>query len=171
MFLTEYFNKNIYGYIKGRVNPDSSGYYGIRYNCEREQGDVFKFALESATAGTFEHRYDFDYATDDDVEAYMAMIKQALLLGEREWLADHVKYPFWHVYHNNALVCQNKKEFIAHYDKIVSSSLIEYIKYECPFDMYWNDKGVTIGDGRIWICIPADASASKVRNFVIISIK
>jgi hypothetical protein len=60
-----------------------------------------------------------------DVENFMKRIKNSILNGDKEWIANHISYPL-KIHNNNTetLIIQDKKQLIDNFDHIFHSEFV-----------------------------------------------
>ena len=152
--LTEFLNGKPNGYLSGKLFTDNlDRFEGIWTDSSKSKTISFKTTLASICAANFfEHRYSDFYVTDDDVEKFMKHVKSSILEGDKEWIANHIRYPInTTLYKNKSVSIKNKKQLINNFDDIFHHEFKEKIKSFCVCNMFNNYQGVMLGDGQIWI--------------------
>ena len=110
-------NKHVYQF--------TSTYVGEFYDCEINTAFPTTYLLYNTSVGNYEKRYSEMETSDENVESYATQVKNAILNGDKTWLADHCYY---NLLAQTAIgefsTIRTKAQFLENYAKIISDILI-----------------------------------------------
>lgn len=117
--------------------------------CERAipHGLVIGLPLAAIAGGSA--RAQSGIATKPDA---VRELQRALRNHDREWLADHIRYPLR--YYGRAIaMIRNRSEFLRAYHTILSDRLRAAVLTQDPEHVFENWQGLMVGDGthNIWL--------------------
>ena len=167
--LTEFINDKPNGYFQGKVftnNYDSlCGYWT---DISKTKHLDLKLCLQSMGGGTFEQRYSDFYGKDDDVENFVKHFKSSIIKNEKDWIANHVKYPLYTTLNNEkAIKIKNKQQLLDHFDQVFHKTFKEKILNFCSCNLFCNYHGVMLGNGEIWIYQKPNSTEKKYDYYII----
>jgi hypothetical protein len=149
LFLAEV--KNEKSSFKGNISTIHDRFEGTRTDSQKKETIPFTFQLSSITGGSYDQRYSDIYGTDDEVEAFMKKVKNAILTDNKQWVADHVQYPLRHVLSKKYPPINNKKLLMKYYDQIFSKQFKGKIKHAVTTNLFNKDSAAMLANGEIWI--------------------
>jgi len=150
--ITEFLNGKPNGHFEGKVFTDNlDRFEGTWTDSSKTKSVEFKLTLQSICGSDYSHRYSDFYGTDDDVEKFMKYIKTSILNGDKEWIANHVRYPIKTTIKEKAITIKTKAQLIENFDQIFHQEFKDMIKSFCTCNMFSNYQGVMLGNGQIWI--------------------
>ncbi|MCD7973394.1 MAG: hypothetical protein LUG18_12160 [Candidatus Azobacteroides sp.] len=153
VYLTEYIDGKENGYFQGEFyTNERDGFTGEWRNKDQNRSYPVSLVLNSVVAGDSDRKYPDYFGTDNNIEEFMKRIKTSVLKDEKEWVANHIRYPI-SVDLNGKVekVIRNKKEFISFYEQIFYPQFKEKLKEACVCNLFYNYQGVMLGRGEIWI--------------------
>ena len=163
--LTEYTNHRITGHLIGVI--DTGDYIiisGVWQDSAGTQSEPFRMTHGSIEGGTFNHRYTncIPYGSEEDVDSFARMLKNAILTNDKEWIADHILYPLGTsgINHKVEYKIKNKSDFVKKFDEIFTKDYKNKVKSWPPFDLSCGHIGVAFGN--IWIL---NSENSNENNF------
>lgn len=151
--LTEFVNDKPNGYFQGTFfTDDRDRFEGTWTDASKTKHLDFKMTQTSSVhASSFQQRYDF-WGSDQNIENLMKKIKQSIADGEKEWLANHIRYPIKTALNGKKeTTVKNKQQFIDNFEQIFYPAYKEKIKKLCVCNMFYNMQGIMLGNGEIWI--------------------
>ncbi|MBS6643846.1 MAG: hypothetical protein KH366_09720 [Clostridiaceae bacterium] len=123
---------------------------------EQEAGQTTKTAQESTTqvsSGTAEE--DPVYAVAgirmDEAETFIQTFVSHLKAGEKAEAAEMILYPRKVTVPDGDLIVDDAEEFLDYYDDIFTEDFIAKLEEDSKKDLNYNDQGVWIGDGELWV--------------------
>ena len=152
----------IEGHIDSETQVFSAGFVPV------DEHVVIPLELQYSTGsyGTPDSRYADFAATDVEVEAFAAQIKQALQTRDYAWLAQNLAYPFnTSVKTGKNIVVKSASEFEKRKEEILPQTLVEKSRTWQTCNLWSNHNGVMLGNGEIWIKpTPLANTALKISN-------
>lgn len=101
--------------------------------------------------------YEVCGISQNEAEAFMEGFMDAVRSDKREKVAELVDYPRVVKVDGEKIYVENSTAFLEHYDRIFTDSLKSTL-YQClDTDMQYNDSGIFLGDGEVWIAKSGDA--------------
>jgi hypothetical protein len=170
--LTEYHNGKPNGHFIGKVFTDNQDRFeGTWTDSSGTKHLDFKMALSSASyASAWNHRYTDFSGTDEDVENFMKKVKSAILKGDKEWMASHIRYPISASLNGKkSTKIKSKQQLIDNFDKVFYQAFKDNIKSSCVCNMFNNYQGTMLGSGIIWITDNSNTTKVKL-DYQIIAI-
>jgi hypothetical protein len=79
-------------------------------------------------------------------------LQRAVRDNDRNWLADHIRYPMR--YHGRSIaVIRDRSDFLRNYDRFLSDRLRRAVLMQDPEQVFENWQGLMVGDGthNIWL--------------------
>ena len=138
--------------FKGNTFTDTlDKFEGVRSDDSQRKTEPFNFTLTAITWSEYDHKYSDMFGTDEEIEGFMKMAKNAILTGDKQWLADHVHYPTRHVLHKGYTSINNKTQFIKYFDEVFNSEFKNKIRYTYTTNLFHKNGEAMLGDGAIWI--------------------
>lgn len=168
LILTETQNPN--SIFKGNLFTDTLDKFdGIKFNNLKNDSIPFKFVLASITWATFEHRYTSMFGTNEEIEKFMKMVKDAILANNKQWIVNHIHLPIRQVLNKGFTSINNKKELLKYYNQIFTANFKDKIRHEFTTNLFNKNGEAMLSNGKIWI---ANTSKSTPENygFLIIAI-
>jgi len=151
--LTEYIENKPAGHFNGRLFTDNTDRFeGIYTNAGARQLE-FKLTLTSSVGYTTpDERYSDFSASDKDVEKFMRQIKLSIAEGDKEWIANNIRYPLKTTLNGQGkITIKNKQQLIDNFEQIFHPAFKEQIEKHCVCNMFYNSQGIMLGNGEIWI--------------------
>lgn len=151
--LTEFLDGKPNGTFKGTVFSDKKDRFeGTWAKNSSSQPVEFKLTLISICGGTYEHRYSSIQSTDETVDFFMLQVKNAILKGDKNWIANHTKYPIKVKLSQIKLdIIKTKQQLIENFDQIFSPEYKEKLTPLRTYNLFNNYQGVMLGNGQIWM--------------------
>jgi len=152
--LTEFLDNNPAGYFKGRLfTDDIDRFEGIWTNVPETRQLEFKLAVKSSVGYTSPYqRYSDFSASDKDVEKFMRQVKLSIAEGDKEWIANNIRYPLKTTLNGQEkITINNKQQLIDNFEQIFYPAYKEEIEKHCVCNMFYNSQGIMFGNGEIWI--------------------
>ena len=118
------------------------------WKSERSKAEVpFRMKLHFGTAGTLDDRYST--GSTEEFERKVQRLKQAVVDGDREAVADAMRFPLyvWRVKGKTPI--QNRREFLENYAQIFTPEYVRRFSETVPKAMFHRYTGVSL-DG-IWL--------------------
>lgn len=161
--LTQYSNGKICGNFIGRIVKDRSPdnhpyvpcfpfYFGTPTDNVTGLTKSFKITVEVQPGFMLKVMGHDTTGRDNEQETFIKKVKNAVLNGDKEWFADHVKYPFYFGVDDAAprgIKMSNKQELIKNFDKYFTPAFKETAQGICPYGNVMHDKGIDIG--TMWV--------------------
>lgn len=95
--------------------------------------------------------YEVCGISQNEAEAFIEVFVDAVREEQREKVAELVDYPKVVEVDGEKIYVENSTAFLEHYDSIFTDSLKNTL-YQCrDTDMQYNDLGIFLGDGEVWI--------------------
>jgi len=154
MELTEFIDGKPNGYFIGKLTTDDRDRFdGIWTNAAGTKQLEFKLTLRSSVGySSIDQRYSDFSATDDEIENFMKKVKQSIAEGDKEWIANNIRYPInTSLNGQEKITIQNKQQLIDNFEQIFYPVYKEEIKKYCTCNMFYNSQGIMLGSGEIWI--------------------
>lgn len=150
--LTETADGKASGYFSGRIFTDKLDRFEGRWtDATRTKSYDFKLTLRSAGYGSAQRHYP-DTGTDDEVEGFMKQVRDAILNGDKAWLAARIRYPLSTTLDGSRnIVIKNSRQFSDNFGRIVHTAYKEQVRGFCICNLFGNYRGVMLGNGQIWI--------------------
>lgn len=118
------------------------------WKSERLKKEVpFRMQLRFGTGGTLDDRYGT--GSTEEFERKVQRLRQAVVVGDREAVADAVRYPLHVTRRGSRTVIQNRREFLADYSQVMTPELVRRFAEATPKAMFRRDLGVRLDD--IWL--------------------
>jgi hypothetical protein len=113
---------------------------------------------------------DFFHMPGSNLIDFLLVIQESLRTENKEKLASLVYYPItiYRFEGNNHKEIQNKEEFIANYEKIVTPEWKDSILSQEPAKLFMNWQGVMVSRGELWfspLCL--DQSCKETKLYII----
>lgn len=146
LFLTEVknkksgFNGNVYTSRKVSTSPDIEG---TRTDGLKEETIPFTFQLSSITRGDYDNRYSYMDGTDDEIEGFMKKVKNAILVDNKQWVANHIQYPLRRILSRKYPPINNKKLLMKYYDQIFTKQFKGKIRHAVTTNLF-NQEGAAM---------------------------
>ena len=105
----------------------------------------------SSTSGSFEHRYTDMFGTTENVEQFVQNARSAILSNNKDWIADHIRYPLKHLTGNGFNGITNKQQMIRHFSQIFTKEYKEKIAHDYTTNLFVKNGSVMLGNGELWI--------------------
>jgi len=168
--LTEFIDNKPNGHFIGRVfTDDKDRFEGTWTDSWGTKQLKFQMTLASSCySDSWKQRYSGFSGTDEEVENFMKKVKLSIAKGDKEWVANHIRYPLTTTINGQKKIkVTNKQQLINNFEQIFYPEYKEKLKKTCVCNMFTNDKGVMLGDGEIWI---GNNLADKKNSYQIIAI-
>ena len=161
--ITEYLNYKPNGHFSGKVfTNDADRFEGIWTDGSNTKSSEFKLTLQSICGNTYEHRYSDLYGTNDDVENFIKHTKTSILKNDKEWIANHIKYPLKTTLNKTKpITIKDKKQLLDNFDFIFHQNFKDEIKLFSSYNLFCNYQGVMFGSGQIWITNKPNSTSNK----------
>lgn len=92
-----------------------------------------------------------------EAEIFWEELRDALENDERERAAKLIAYPKVMETGAESIYLENEKDFLEYYDMIFTESFKKFLSRSLYGDMQYNDSGIFLGNGEIWIAKSEDA--------------
>jgi len=153
--LTEFINDKPNGFFKGKAfTDDTDRFEGIWTDASGKKQLEFKLTLMSSVSNNPPdyRRYSDFSANDDDVENFMKKVKSSIANSDKEWLANHIRYPLNTTLNGTEkITVKDKQQLIGNFEQIFYPAYKEEIKKHCVCNMFTNSQGIMLGRGEIWM--------------------
>lgn len=166
--LTQSINGKANGYLEGKVIMDDSlaRLEGTWMDISKTKKTPFMLRLASGITATFGYRYK-NVGSEEGVENFMKLLKSAIISKDRQWIANHVKYPLkTHLDGVTPIEIKGKDQLIANFETIFYSQYVDTIESLCACNLFQQWESIMLGDGQV--CIAADGLA--LDGFRIVSV-
>jgi hypothetical protein len=101
---------------------------------------------------------------------FLVALQDAAKNKDQQWIATRVSYPLV-IHGNTQITIHDSREFIDHYDQIMSRKVLDAIKNQKPENLFKNIHGVMIGNGEVWfVSVLPDPKQSENLEYYIIGI-
>lgn len=84
---------------------------------------------------------------------FYANLRRAVAQNNKEAVAQRISYPLSIYSNSKKRSILNKKQFIAEYDKIMTTEVKKALANQRLDDLFIRDQGVMVGNGEIWMAI------------------
>ncbi|MCB2289333.1 hypothetical protein LGK97_06085 [Clostridium sp. CS001] len=101
----------------------------------------------------------------DEFDRVFKTIQELVAKGEKEKVAEYIKYPLTSANIN----VNSKDEFVKNYDLIITEKVKNALVNQKNEKLFVNYKGVMVGDGEVWFGI-FDNGSSSVSKYLIYGI-
>lgn len=93
---------------------------------------------------------------------FLAALQKAVAAADKTAVAEMISYPLKTKVSGKETTLKRTKDFIAHYDAIVTPKVTKAVKDQAYGKLFANSKGVMIGSGEVWFSgICSDTACSK----------
>lgn len=163
--------------LKVRGDKKETGRFEFRYTYDKTKKEdhwdgsftdadkkerTVKLRLSSMVGGTLTQRYDQLFGTTQEVDSFATKIKTAVINNDKNWLAEHCRYPLnFHAGSSKAVDIKNKAAFLVNYNKYFTQAYRDKIKKANCYNMFSNHMGASMGNGAIWINHTLTSTADK----------
>jgi len=156
--------------FKGNLFTDTvDKYNGEIVDSRTNQTLSFSFSLSTIAWGKYAHQYTDVFGTDDEIEQFMAKIKNAIVNDDKEWIASHLSYPFRFPPAFKSRRAYNKAEFLKYAGKVLTPALQNKVRDTYTTNLFVKNGEVMLGDGEVWITNTPNSTKSKY-GFSVIAI-
>lgn len=127
---------------------------GTWISADKKMSYPFVLSLESGRPGA---EYGKRYArfvnnkSDQDVENFASKIQNYIVNGNKESLAEEIKYPINVKINGEVIKIENKDELIKNYDRIFSVDYKQAVSKAPTKYLFVNYQGIMFAGGNIWI--------------------
>ena len=95
-------------------------------------------------------------------EDFLAALQKAVADADKPAIAEMVSYPLKTEVSGKMMTLKHKKDFIAHYDAIVTAKIAAAIRAQTYPTLFVNSEGAMIGSGEVWFSgICSDTACAK----------
>lgn len=84
---------------------------------------------------------------------FYANLRRAVAQNNKEAVAQRISYPLSIYSNSKKRSILNKKQFIAEYDKIMTTEVKKALANQRLDELFIRDQGVMVGNGEIWMAI------------------
>lgn len=84
-------------------------------------------------------------------EAFFGQLQEAVKKGDKNEVANHVKYPLRVNKEGASRFVHGEKQFVTEYDLIMTEKVREALLHQNVTNTFVNDQGVMVGDGELWL--------------------
>ncbi len=88
-------------------------------------------------------------AVTEQDKAFFRALKDAIIAHRVAWIAARVSYPLFVKIGGKRRPIKNRREFVAHFKKIIDQNVSTAVINQDPEKMFRNWRGVMIGNGEI----------------------
>lgn len=149
LILDEFVDGKINAKFKGKINEQTNTISG-KWSSTTHSDIAFSLKLSSWIGGTIDNKYSLG-KNNEEVESFFKKTKKAILTDDKTWLSKNIEYPLTTNLPKKRLKIRNAKEFLTHYNAIITNQLKKSIKESCVCDIFKNWQGAMIANGSIWI--------------------
>ncbi|MBU3144638.1 hypothetical protein [Clostridium sp. CF012] len=146
---------------------------GTWISADSKNSYPFTMSLKSNIPGVeYGKRYMTALATksDKDVENFVSKIQTLVINGDKEGLAQEIKYPINVMVNGKVTKIQNKDDFIVNYSQILNPNFKKAISNAYTKYMFVNWQGIMFGEGLYNIWINEQTTAGSDSKLMITSI-
>lgn len=159
--LREMIRNSPWGSFNGRLIDSSNSFTGTWTDSGASQTLAFNLKLMSKTAGSYEQHYPDLYGSTEDVESFMKKVVSAILINDKDWLGDHMRYPLKHTPIKGFNSINNKQQLIRYFDLIFTKNYKEKIRQAYTTNLFTKNGSVMLGNGEIWIGNTSNSTKDK----------
>lgn len=95
-------------------------------------------------------------------EDFLAALQKAVAATDKPAVAGMVSYPLKTKVSGKMMTLKHPKDFIAHYNAIVTPKIAAAVKAQTYATLFANSEGLMIGSGEVWFSgICSDAACTK----------
>jgi hypothetical protein len=121
----------------------------------------FNLRLLSSSVTSYEIRYPGLYGTEEDVESFVKKAVAAILINDKDWLGDHIRFPLRHISGKGFTGIADKQQMIRHYDEIFTRQFKDWIKQAYTSNLFVRNGEVMLGTGQIWVANKPGSTRDK----------
>jgi hypothetical protein len=114
---------------------------------------------------SIESRLDLLFGSHEPYRKFLADLQRAVAAGDRDQVADMVRYPLRTHIAGRAVSLANPRHFLAHFDELLPQKSLDAITAQTFAGLFANSQGVMIGSGEVWfsaVCRARDCNAPPV---------
>lgn len=122
---------------------------------------IWSFSVLAKTDAEFRIILKSLYGESEIYERFFYELKNAIAEKDAERVAELNGYPIRINFDSGPIFYNSKKEFVANYEKIVTSEMYKRVRKQEFSDLFANNYGLHIGYGDIWfigLCISEDSA-------------
>jgi len=150
LFLNEFNDRS--SSFRGNLFSDTlDKFEGVYTDSLRNKSLPFYFNLSAIDWGDYARRYTNMYGTNEEIEQFMKVVKNAILSDNKQWVANHVHYPTKHVLHKRYTSITNKYQMIKYFDQIFNKDFKKKIGSAFTTNLFNKNGEAMLGHGEIWI--------------------
>jgi hypothetical protein len=150
-------------FLYGKItNEDNAIFSGFRVDSALNKKS-FRFHCATICGGSYDHQYEIGapFGKDDEVEDFARMVIHKIQAGDRNWVVNHLSYPFSTLMGTKRVEIKSKQECLSVYDKMVTKEFLDFIEGTLVVDLLVNGQGVEINGTGIWISNTSESTEEK----------
>ena len=153
--LTAYDHDSVTGYLKGTlaVTDSAAVYAGNWRDAVSAQQQPFRVARAAHNSASSEQPYA-DYGilgTREEIEGFIRDFKDAVISGDKQWVAKHTIYPNAAVIAGRQIQIKNKEEMVRVFDQVFTADYKKRLSIWCVNADHIFANGHGINFELIWI--------------------
>jgi hypothetical protein len=106
-----------------------------------------------------------DYSITAEDKTYFFFLRDAILHGNKEWIADQIDFPIAYGQRGRRGKLKTREEFLNRYEEFFNSNVREEVEKQTPEELFKNWRGISIRGGLIWVEPPEEGG--KIRYSII----
>jgi len=167
--LKEVVRNTPWGTFKGTVGDSANKFSGSWTDSGATQMLAFNLKLVASTMTSYEIRYPGLFGTQEDVESFVKKAVTAILINDKDWLGDHIRFPLRYISGKGFTGIADKQQMIRHYDEMFTHQYKDKIKQAYTSNLFTKNGEVMLGTGEIWVGNSPGSTKDKNR-FQIVAI-
>jgi hypothetical protein len=148
--LKEVIKNTPWGTFKGTVGDSADKFSGSWTDSGATQMLAFNLRLLASNLTSYEMRYPGLFGTQEDIEQFVKKAVAAILINDKDWLGDHIRFPLRHIAGKGFNGIADKQAMIRHYDEIFTRQFKDKIRQAYTTNLFTRNSEVMLGTGEIW---------------------
>lgn len=139
--------------FSGKLSTDQTdNYTGAFTKGVKETPVNFRLKLSTICWGLPKKRYADMHGSDEEVHEYAQKVKDAILSGNKSWIADQLSFPLIVHVNGEKITIQSRSIFIEKYfDLVFHDQFLKTLKTFRTTHLFTSNSGLMLGKGQIWI--------------------
>lgn len=158
-----------WGSFNGKYSDTANVIAGSYSDSGARQLLPFSVRLVSANPAPYDQRYPGIFGTTEEIEGFMKKVVTAILINDKDWLGDHVRYPLKHIAGKGFNSINNKQQLIRYYDEVFTKYFKEKIRKAYTTNLFVRNGAVMLANGEIWVGNVPNSNKDK-HSFEVIAI-
>lgn len=159
--LKEVVKNTPWGTFKGIVGDSINKFAGSWTDSGAQQMLAFNLRLMGSNLTSYEMRYPGLFGTQEDVESFVKKAVAAILINDKDWLGDHIRFPLRHISGKGFSGIADKQQMIRHYDEIFSKQFKDKIREAYTSNLFVKNGEVMLGTGQFWVANNSGSTKDK----------